>query len=94
VKCETFTSKSGDSIDIETVNGSVELRVAKTIDGDLRVKTVNGSIKSDVPFSQTNVQSRRKLQAQLGDGGVSIDLQTVNGSVRLKPAGSMSVSSR
>lgn len=94
VKCETYTSKSGESIEISTVNGSVELKLPKGINGNLNVKTVNGSIKSDLPFSRTDVSGRRKLRAQLGEGGVSIDLETVNGSVRLRKAAEMSVSSR
>lgn len=92
VRCEAFTSSEEDSIEISTVNGSVELKLLATINGDLKVNTVNGSIKSDLPFSQTDVSGRRKLRAQLGSGGVTIDLETINGSVRLKKAEPMSVS--
>ncbi len=70
-------------IEFETVNGGITLDLPEGIDADLRAATVNGSIFSDFPLRITGRLSRRRLNGQIGDGGRSLELETVNGSIRL-----------
>ena len=69
----------------ETVNGSVTLTVPASIDADVRIRTTNGSIKTDLPITVTN-SGRRRLDGTLGAGGRELRVRTTNGSVRLNPA--------
>ena len=69
----------------ETVNGSVTLTVPASIDADVRIRTTNGSIRTDLPITVTN-SGRRRLEGTLGDGGRELRIKTTNGSVRLNPA--------
>ncbi len=69
----------------ETVNGSVTLTVPASIDADVRIRTTNGSIKTDLPLTVTN-SGRRRLEGTLGAGGRELRVRTTNGSVRLNPA--------
>jgi hypothetical protein len=70
---------------IETVNGSVTLTLPATVDTDVSVSTANGSIRTDLPITDTDEQ-RRRFDGRLGDGGRSLRIRTVNGSVRLQSA--------
>ena len=70
----------------ETTNGSVTLEVPEGIDANLNVRTVNGSIKSDIPMEVTE-SGRRRLEATLGDGGRDLRITTTNGSVKVNAAG-------
>ena len=69
----------------ETVNGSITLLVPETIDADLSVRTVNGSIKSELEMTDVH-SSRRRLEGQLGRGGRDLHVKPTNGSVRLLQA--------
>lgn len=69
----------------ETVNGGVTLTVPASIDADVRIRTANGSIKTDLPITVTN-SGRRRLEGTLGAGGRELRVRTTNGSVRLNPA--------
>ena len=70
----------------ETVNGSVTLTLPEAADTDVSVRTANGSIRSDLPITDTD-ERRRRFEGRLGDGGGTLRIRTVNGSVRLRSAG-------
>jgi Toastrack DUF4097 len=67
----------------KTVNGGITLRVAGTIDADLNAETLNGSITSDFPITVRGTTSPRRIRGTIGNGGHSLTLSTVNGSIKL-----------
>ncbi len=69
----------------ETVNGSVTLTLPETADADVSVRTSNGSIRADLPITDTD-ERRRRFEGRLGEGGRTLRIRTVNGSVRLQSA--------
>lgn len=69
--------------EFETVNGSITLDVSDTLDADLRIRTTNGRIRADVPMVATRT-SRRRVEGTLGNGGATLSLRTVNGSVTVE----------
>ena len=75
------------SLDFETVNGSISLTVPSGLNADFSAETVNGSITTDFPIQVMGRMSPRTLRGQIGSGGRSLHLETVNGSVHLKRAG-------
>lgn len=69
----------------ETVNGSVTLTLPETADTEVSVRTANGSIRTDLPITDTD-EGRQRFEGRLGDGGGELRIRTVNGSVRLRSA--------
>jgi hypothetical protein len=66
-----------------TVNGSIHLDLPPDTSTDVAAKTVNGGIESDFSISVRGRFSRRSLQGTIGSGGRELELETVNGGIRL-----------
>jgi DUF4097 and DUF4098 domain-containing protein YvlB len=81
----TLQVQTGNApVEARTVNGSINLRVPANFSGHLEASTVNGKVDTDLPMTVKNV-SRRHVAGQIGSGGdTTIQLHTVNGSVRLE----------
>lgn len=76
---------TGDGgLEFTTVNGSITLDMPGTVDADLRATTVNGRIESDYPITIKGSISPRHVEGTLGKGGARLQLETVNGSIRLR----------
>jgi len=69
-----------------TVNGGITLSLADNLNADFEARTVNGNITSDFPIMVQGRMNRRRLDGRIGDGGRRLDLNTVNGSIRLRRA--------
>lgn len=70
-------------LEFATVNGSVTLDLPADVHSDLRATTVNGDITTDFPLTVTGRINRRSLNGTIGNGGRSLNIETVNGSVKL-----------
>jgi DUF4097 and DUF4098 domain-containing protein YvlB len=75
------------SLDLETVNGGVTLRVPAGLNADLRASTVNGSVTTDFPVTVQGAMSPRQLRGRIGNGGRTLELKTVNGSIEIRKQG-------
>jgi putative adhesin len=73
-----------NALAFKTVNGSITLDLPADMSADVRAATVNGEISTDFPITVTGRISRRQLTGTIGSGGRSLELDTVNGSVRLR----------
>ena len=71
-------------LSFKTVNGGVTLSVPKDLNADLEAETVNGAIETDFPITVTGRINRRHLDGRIGQGGRSLKIETVNGSIRLR----------
>jgi hypothetical protein len=67
-----------------TVNGSVTVTLPKNLNADLRAETVNGSVETDFPITVSGRLTPRRLDGRIGQGGRDLQLQTVNGSIRIR----------
>ncbi len=86
-------STNGD-FEIETPLTAGERYFAKTINGDVRLmvppsagllaqlRTHNGEIQSDLPCETIN-RSRRNWQARINGGGANVEMESVNGDLRI-----------
>jgi DUF4097 and DUF4098 domain-containing protein YvlB len=72
------------TLDFTTVNGSVTLEMPADLNCDLSVATVNGHIDSDYPITVDGRFSPRHLKGTIGEGGRSLVVKTVNGSVQIR----------
>lgn len=71
------------TLSFETVNGSITVDLPADLHTDVRASTVNGDISTDFPLTVTGRISRRSLSGTIGGGGRTLELKTVNGSVKL-----------
>ena len=67
-----------------TVNGSISLDVVDGVDADVRASWLNGDFESEVPFMLQGRVGERSARGVLGDGGPLLELETVNGSIRIR----------
>ena len=73
-----------NDVSFRTVNGSIALTVPASINADLEMRTVNGSLSSDFPITISGQFRPRSINAKLGNGGPTLHVQTVNGSISIK----------
>ena len=69
-----------------TVNGRVRVEMPASIDADVEMETMHGSISSDYPLQLSGRFGPRHAKGTIGRGGRRIELETLNGSVELKKA--------
>jgi hypothetical protein len=73
-----------DGLAFHTVNGSITLDLPPDLSADVHATTVNGEISTDFPMLIKGRVSHRQVSGTIGGGGRRLDLETVNGSVRLR----------
>jgi hypothetical protein len=76
---------SGD-VRLTTVNGSVSAGLPPQINATIDAETVNGRVETDFPVKITGKISTRHLRGNIGNGGPTLKLVTVNGSISLHEA--------
>lgn len=74
---------SGD-LDFETVNGGITLTFTGDVSTEVSAETVNGSISTDYPLTVQGRFGPKRLRGTIGEGGRSLSLSTVNGSIELR----------
>jgi DUF4097 and DUF4098 domain-containing protein YvlB len=71
-------------IAIETVNGRIELLLPQNINADVSADTMHGAIKTAFGLTATKGSfSGYNLRGEIGSGGTDIDLESVNGSIKV-----------
>ena len=69
-----------------TVNGRVSVEMPESIDADVEMETMHGSISSDYPVTLAGRFGPRHARGTIGKGGRRIEMETLNGSVVLRKA--------
>ena len=67
----------------ETTNGSVLLAIPANLQAVLEARCMNGSFSTELPVIMRGAAQPRLLRGQLGNGGTTIHLSTVNGTIRV-----------
>ncbi len=85
----TFTRGTWDGkMDIETVNGGVDLTFPGNLSAAISGETVNGGISSeDFPVTIEGKWGPKSFTGRIGGGTSTLTIQTVNGGITLKRAG-------
>ncbi len=83
IKAEIDGTDLGEDMRIKTTNGSIELRLDAGVAASIDARTKNGSVSSDF---EGGVQDRRKrtLDLDLNGGGPRVELESSNGSIRVR----------
>lgn len=73
------------TLQIESVNGSIELSMPSDFNADVAFSSVNGHIDSDFPLTVNNTWPvGHKANGTIGKGGRELAIKTVNGNVELR----------
>lgn len=70
-------------LEFKSVSGDVTVTMPRTTGFDLSMSTVSGDLESDFPIQMQGRFSRRRIQAQVNQGGSDVHVSTVSGDVRL-----------
>lgn len=83
-------SLPGDApLRLETVNGSVTVRVPDSMQGRINLSTVNGGATTDFPVTLAGHPTNRQIEGSIGHSPREVVLRSVNGSVELLRAGAL-----
>jgi hypothetical protein len=83
VRGEILALTQGDSVQVESISGSVELEAFSGLDATVTLQSVSGSISCDFPV-QVSEQRRNRLEGTIGGGSVPLEVKTVSGRIRLQ----------
>jgi DUF4097 and DUF4098 domain-containing protein YvlB len=70
-------------IQLETLNGNVDLLLPARANADLALTTVAGRILGDYAFQVSSVPGDSTRRTRLGEGDVQVELRTVRGNIRV-----------
>jgi len=74
----------GQEVELETVNGAIELRLPAAVGAEIHAKTVNGRLSNEfgVPVNKHEYVGA-DMTGTIGSGGADVRLETVNGKIRV-----------
>jgi len=75
--------KDVSSMSLSTVSGGITLYLPENASFDLDISTVSGEINTGFKVLIDSV-SKRKLQGEVGAGGITIELNTISGDISLR----------
>jgi DUF4097 and DUF4098 domain-containing protein YvlB len=82
-----FDQLAGNTVELHSVNGSVELTIPSDSKAELEASTVSGGIENDFGLHVNNHRFvGHDLRGELGDGGTHIRLENVNGRIAIHHA--------
>jgi len=77
--------KDVHSITLKSVNGAVNLLLPPSANANVSASNVSGGISTDFPLTVKGEFGTKSLSGTLGNGGVEIELNNVNGSIHIGP---------
>lgn len=82
-----FNQLAGQSVELSSVNGSVNLTIPSDSNAEIEASTVSGRISNDLGLNVNRHQMvGQSLRGELGKGGTRIKLSNVNGRVEIQHA--------
>jgi len=75
-----------DKLQLKTVNGGIEVSLPASTGANVKAGTVNGDIETDFPLTVKGKFGRRRIEGSIGGGGPVLEMETVNGDIKLSKA--------
>ena len=74
--------------DLATQNGGITVVFSEEFEAQIDARTARGSVRADAPFAPDDgVTRRRQLRGGYGEGGTALNLDTLNGNIRIARSG-------
>lgn len=83
IVCRLTEDCAVQDMEFSSVNGSIKTYIPESIGCSLSVKTVNGSVNTDLEISKLDTMKRNSLKCEINGGGPLLRFSTVNGSVKI-----------
>jgi Toastrack DUF4097 len=74
-------------LSLSTVNGSITVELPADVSAEVRASVVNGDIETDFPLTVKGKWGPRSMKGTIGSGGRDLELETVNGAIKLRKRG-------
>jgi DUF4097 and DUF4098 domain-containing protein YvlB len=75
----------GQTVDLESVNGAILLRIPAKANAQVDAETLNGNISSEFGLTvEKGEWIGRSMEGLIGSGGARITLETINGNIEIK----------
>jgi len=75
---------ASEHVELETVNGSIDLYLGSSVGADIRAESVNGTLSNDLGIAVAKGKYvGSSFKGSVGGGGSQVDLETVNGSIQV-----------
>jgi DUF4097 and DUF4098 domain-containing protein YvlB len=75
---------SDGGVKLECTNGGITVKLPKDAKASISASIVNGGIQTgDLPIEATGDNTRRKLEARMNGGGPRLDIEGINGGIKL-----------
>lgn len=84
IDVEMGSASWSEPISLETVNGSVTVTLPADVNAEVRASSVNGRVSTEFPLEVPRTWHGGRARGTLGSGGSSLDVETVNGSIRIR----------
>ena len=75
-----------DPVKLKTVNGGINVSLPGDAAANVEAATVNGDIETDFPLTVKGKFGRRRIEGSIGGGGPLLEMETVNGGIKLDKA--------
>ncbi len=72
-----------DEMSFKTTNGSIKVYLPYNTNADVEARTTNGRIRCELPLTERYERSKKRLEAEINDGGPLYYFKTTNGSVSI-----------
>lgn len=81
-----FAKLAGQSVDLNSVNGSLDLTIPSDSNAEVEASTVSGGINNDFGLHVNRHMVGHDMRGELGSGGTRIHLSNVNGRIDIHHA--------
>jgi DUF4097 and DUF4098 domain-containing protein YvlB len=81
-----FGQLAGKSVELNSVNGSVDLTIPSDSNAEVEASTVSGGIHNDFGLRVNGHMVGHDMRGELGNGGTQIHLSNVNGRIDIHHA--------
>jgi len=75
---------SGAGLVAKSTNGGVQVKASDNYSAHLIAHTVNGGVSVDFPITVKGTLNRNRIDTNIGQGGPTLEFQTVNGGVSIQ----------
>lgn len=80
----TYSGRHEAAQEFTVVNGDIEVSLPGEPEVDLKAASTNGRVEVDGAMSLKAEKGGRKVEAELGGGGATLNVKVVNGNIRLR----------